>query len=63
MSRAATFLLLVGLAQMAADVCGVQSLRGIAMASTVSPAPRVFCTRRGLETFSTKSSSVPSMSA
>lgn len=54
MNRAALFLLLLGLAQMAGDVTGLTALRGIAAATGASPAPKVFSAVRGLETYSTR---------
>lgn len=47
-------LLLLGLAQMAADLAGLPKLRGLAAATTASPAPRVFSAVDGLETYSTR---------
>lgn len=44
----------LGLAQMAGDLLGMPTLRGIAAATAASPAPRVFSTVRGLETFSSR---------
>jgi hypothetical protein len=53
--RAATiFLLVLGLAQMTGDVLGLPSLRGLAAATAASPAPKVFSSVQGLETFSTR---------
>jgi hypothetical protein len=54
MSRAAAFLLIVGLLQMAGDVLHVPLLKGIGAATGASPAPKVFSSVRGLETFSTR---------
>lgn len=51
---AAAFLLIVGLMQMAGDVAGCSVLKGLGAMSAASPAPRVFSTVRGLETFSTR---------
>lgn len=50
----ATALLVLGLAQMAGDVLGLDALRGLAAATTASPAPRVFSAVRGLETYSSR---------
>jgi hypothetical protein len=47
-------LLVLGLAQMAGDLLGLRALRGLAAATTASPAPRVFSAVRGLETYSTR---------
>lgn len=47
-------LLVVGLLQMAGDVTGLTVLRGLGAATAASPAPRVFSSVRGLETFSTR---------
>jgi hypothetical protein len=53
-SRAGIFLLALGLLQMAGDVLHVPLLKGIAAAAGASPAPKVFSSVRGLETFSTR---------
>ena len=45
---------MLGLAQMAGDLSGNRALRGLAAATTASPAPRVFSAVRGLETYSTR---------
>jgi hypothetical protein len=50
----ALLLLAVGLLQIAADALGLPSLKGLAAAWGASPAPKVFCSARGLETFSTR---------
>lgn len=46
--------LLVGLGslQMIGDLTGSKALKGIAIATNASPAPKVFCSAKGLETFS-----------
>ena len=54
MSRSAVFLLVIGLLQMTADVMGLRSLRAIAAATGASPAPKVFSSAQGLETFSSR---------
>ena len=46
------FLLALGLLQMAGDVLGMPILRGAGAVTTASPAPKVFTTVRGLESFS-----------
>ena len=46
-------LLGLGLLQMSGDVLGVPALKGLGMATAASPAPRVFSSIRGLETYST----------
>jgi hypothetical protein len=51
--KAAAALLFLGLLQMTGDVLGVPALKGLGMATAASPAPRVFSSIRGLETFST----------
>lgn len=51
---AAYGLLALGLLQMLGSVTGLAALRGIGLASAASPAPQVFTTVRGLETFSTR---------
>ena len=48
------FLLLIGLSQMAGDVFSVRALKGVGAATTMAPAPKVFSTVHGLETFSTR---------
>ena len=53
-SAAATFLVVLGLLQIAADLSGVEALKGVAIASGASPAPRVFSAVKGLETYSTR---------
>lgn len=53
-SVAAAGLLALGLLQMAGDVLGCTALKGLGTASAASPAPRVFTSVRGLETFSTR---------
>src|SRR5215467_9112261 len=50
---AAPALLAIGLLQMAGDVFHLPALKGIGAATTASPAPRVFSSVRGLETYST----------
>jgi hypothetical protein len=52
--KAAAALLGLGLLQMAGDVLGVPALKGLGMATAASPAPRVFSSIRGLETYSTR---------
>lgn len=51
---AAAALTLLGLAQMVGDVAGIDALRGVAAATSASPAPKVFSAVRGLETYSTR---------
>lgn len=51
---AVTGLLALGLLQMLGDVLGLPALRGLAAATAASPAPKVFSTVQGLETYSTK---------
>ncbi len=52
--RAAAALLILGLAQMAGDLAGIPMLKGFAMATAASPAPRVFSAIRGFEAYSTR---------
>jgi hypothetical protein len=52
--KAAATLLAIGLLQMIGDVLGVPALKGLGLATAASPAPRVFSSIRGLETFSTR---------
>jgi len=51
--NALLFLLVFGLTQMFADVCGFSILKAIAAATAASPAPKVFSVANGLETYST----------
>ncbi len=46
-------LIVLGVAQMGADVLAAPRLRGLAAATGASPAPKVFSAARGLETYST----------
>lgn len=50
----AVVLLAVGLAQMASDAVGCVPARAVASATLLSPAPRVFSSVHGLETYSTR---------
>jgi hypothetical protein len=52
MSRASVFLLVIGLLQMIGDLLRVPQVKGLAAATGASPAPRVFSSVNGLETFS-----------
>jgi hypothetical protein len=52
MSRAALFLLIVGLLQMTGDLLRLPGLKAVAAATGASPAPKVFSSVQGLETFS-----------
>ena len=54
MRASGIFLVILGLAQMTGDVLGISALKGIAVATTASPAPKVFSAVRGLETYSTR---------
>jgi len=47
-------LLAVGLMQMIGDLAGLPALKGIGAASVASPAPKVFSSAGGLETYSTR---------
>jgi hypothetical protein len=47
-------LALIGFAQMAGDLFDVPALKGVAAATGASPAPKVFSSVKGLETFSTR---------
>ena len=51
---AAPFLILVGIVQMTGDILGLTALKGIGAAWGASPAPKVFSSVRGLETYSTR---------
>jgi hypothetical protein len=52
MSKASVFLLVIGLLQMTGDLLRVPQVKGLAAATGASPAPRVFSSVKGLETFS-----------
>jgi hypothetical protein len=52
--RVAVALVVLGLMQMSGDVLGVPALKGVGMATAASPAPRVFSSVRGMETYSTR---------
>ena len=54
MRVAAVLLTVLGLAQMFADLAGLPLLRGLALATTASPAPKVFSAVDGFETYSTR---------
>lgn len=45
---------ILGLAQMTGNLLGIDPLRGLAAATTASPAPKVFSAVRGLETYSSR---------
>lgn len=47
----AIVLLIVGMSQMSGYVTGVRALRGVGLASGVSPFPKVFCAADGYEAF------------
>jgi hypothetical protein len=54
MNRPAVVLLTLGLLQMCGDLLRVPVLRGIGAATVASPAPKVFSSVQGLETFSSE---------
>jgi hypothetical protein len=54
MERAGLALTILALAQMTGDLLNVPALKGVAAATTASPAPKVFSAARGLETYSTR---------
>lgn len=54
MRRPTLVLLALGLLQMTADAFHLQTLKGLAAANAASPAPKVFSSVRGLETFSSR---------
>jgi hypothetical protein len=54
MRKSVAALLTVGLLQMAGDLLHLPALKGIAAATAASPAPKVFSSVRGLETFSSR---------
>jgi len=51
---AAVLLVALGLAQISGDLLQIAPLKGIAAATSASPAPKVFSAVRGLETYSTR---------
>jgi hypothetical protein len=54
MKRYASLLLIVGLAQMVGDLAHMPALKGFGAATMISPAPKVFSSVQGLETYSTR---------
>ena len=54
MNKGVAILLVVGLLQMVGDVLGVGALKGFGAATGASPAPKVFSSAHGLETFSSE---------
>lgn len=54
MRMSGIFLVILGLAQMTGELLGLSALQAIAAATTASPAPKVFSSVRGLETYSTR---------
>jgi len=52
MNRASVFLLVIGLLQMAGDMLRIPQVKALAAATAASPAPKVFSSAQGLETFS-----------
>ncbi len=61
MKKAGVFLVILGLAQMTGDLLekyvhapAGRALKGVAAATTASPAPKVFSSVHGLETYSTR---------
>ena len=51
---APALLLALGLSQMAGDLLGFGALKGLAAATMLAPAPKVFSSVKGLETYSTR---------
>lgn len=51
---AALLILLLGLVQMAGDLFSIPEVKGVGAATMASPAPKVFSSVKGLETFSTR---------
>jgi len=47
-------LLVLGMLQMTADLLHLRALKGVAAATAASPAPKVFSSVRGLETYSSR---------
>jgi len=54
MRRSVLLLLALGLSQMTADAFHLRALKGVAAATAASPAPKVFSSVHGLETFSSR---------
>src|SRR5258707_888842 len=54
MRKSVVVLLAIGLLQMLGDLLQVPALKAVAAATAASPAPTVFSSVRGLETFSTR---------
>src|SRR5580658_637029 len=54
MRKSVVVLLAIGLLQMVGDLVHVPPLKGFAAATAASPAPKVFSSVRGLETYSTR---------
>ena len=54
MRKSVLVLLVIGLLQMLGDLLQVPALKAVAAATAASPAPTVFSSVRGLETFSTR---------
>jgi hypothetical protein len=52
--KSVVILLAIGLLQMVGDLLHVAPLKGFAAATAASPAPKVFSSARGLETYSTR---------
>lgn len=52
--KRAVALLVLGLANMASDLAGCDTLKALAVTTQASPAPKVFSSVRGLETYSTR---------
>jgi len=50
----AVFLVLIGTLQMVGDLLNVPAIKGIASATLLAPAPKVFSSASGLETFSSQ---------
>jgi hypothetical protein len=53
MKKFAILLLVIGLMQMVGDVLHLPLLKGVGAATAISPAPKVFCAVKGLETYTT----------
>ena len=54
MRKWAVFLLVLGSLQMLGDLLGLPKVKGAAAATMLSPAPKVFSSVKGLETYSTR---------
>ena len=54
MKKRVIFLMVLGCLQMFGDLTGLKALKVLGLATNASPAPKVFCSAQGLETFSSE---------